>query len=210
MKTRNGFVSNSSSSSFIIGIPKNCFSKFGKYDNPLNISLYDFCNYLYPENTKVRKNGITYKYCDEKIDVYSASTIIKLSLQGKQPLTNKSQVIEEVITGYFKGSPDYFKYKKESEKFAKDFYNKTNKNIYITNDCPEKIEFVKIDKAEDKKYSDDYKRSAKELVDKIWDVGFKNKYVFSLEFSDNDGPLFTVLEHGNTFSKIPHIKVCKH
>ena len=40
--------------------------------------------------------------------------------------------------------------------------------------------------------------------------GDGNYQVFTFEFSDNDGNIFSVLEHGNTFVNLPHIKVSRH
>jgi len=40
----------------------------------------------------------------------------------------------------------------------------------------------------------------------------KNKdcEIFVVEYSDNDGPFYCAMEHGDAFDKIPHIRVSKH
>lgn len=41
--------------------------------------------------------------------------------------------------------------------------------------------------------------------------GISNEsYIYILEYSDNDGEYFSDIEHGGTFSKLPHIQVYKH
>jgi hypothetical protein len=207
MKTRNGFVSNSSSSSFVIGIPKKCFSKY----DPKEITQWELCNYLYPENSKIRKEGIFYEYNDgrTKVGVYSVCTIIAMALKGQKPLT-KAQAAKEVSHGGFKGMPSWTKARKLAEDFANKYAKETNSSIYHLDDkAPDAIAYRKLEDKGNREYGISVKKAAKKLVDEMWPK-FKGMKVFVIEFSDNDGDLFAMLEHGNTFSKVPHIKVSHH
>ena len=212
MKTRNGFVSNSSSSSFIIGLPRSVFSNFGKFGTPEDICSYSLVDYLYPKGSSIRKKGITYKYADcpeMGKDLYAICEIIKLSLRGTKPLT-KSQAVSIVYSGGFSGMPSWNDSQKESRRLEIAYYDKHKKSIFSApNDDTEVIAWQKVEDKENKTYSKACRLAAKKLVDGMWPL-WKGYKVFTLEFSDNDGQLFSMLEHGNTFSKIAHISVSRH
>lgn len=38
----------------------------------------------------------------------------------------------------------------------------------------------------------------------------KDKDIYVFEYSDNDGPLQTMLEHGEIFKRLPHIRISHH
>lgn len=191
MKTRNGFVSNSSSSSFIIAFNK-------KPKNAMELALV-----LYPDG-----EGVSDLYGYDPIPALKAATLVQQQIEGQKPMTKK-QVIEEICSGYYEGKPDWpFN---AGDEVSKEYRNLTGKSIYDEDAAPEWV--AKFQKERDKAwkaYETANKATATALANKMFQGEFKGKRLFRCSFSDNDGGIFTVMEHGNTFRSIPFIRVSHH
>lgn len=94
MKTRHGFVSNSSSSSFIVA-----FDKVPESQEELKVMLFG--------DAEVYANP-WYNPKYDTIPGWSTTEVAETvwkDLQGKKPLSN-AEIIEEINNGYFPGYPD--------------------------------------------------------------------------------------------------------
>jgi hypothetical protein len=204
MKTRNGFVSNSSSSSFVVG-----FKKVPTDD-------YEMVDILYPKNKKdpYKRPGVTTNYnnedLDSGVDAMSAAVIIFLAMKGQKPLTKK-QMLEEIRGGWFDGYPKLdYSTEKESDKIRKEYEAKTGFNI--TGDKADPAVLKKYRTVQDKEWKEERKKvdaAAVAYLEKIWPK-FKGLKCFQFTFSDGDGCIFSTLEHGNTFRNVPHIRISHH
>jgi hypothetical protein len=200
MKTRNGFVSNSSSSSFIVA-----FDEKPQKDELLNI--------LYPVNMKMgRRPSVSPDWGDGSVDARSATKIIYDQLKDKKPLTKK-QILEEISGGYFEGYPQISHSTEDdpSWKIASEYTAATGKNIHA---CDADPAWRKRYEQANQQHWDAQRKlvddAAKAYFDKVYSTKFKGKKCYEISFSDNDGDVFATLEHGNTFDNIPHIKISHH
>ena len=90
MKTRQGFVSNSSSSSFIIGFDK----------RPKNAA--ELQKVMFPEGG----SQTVQMYDSPHYPADQVAATVFNDITGKRKLT-KEQILEELESGYFKGMPEY-------------------------------------------------------------------------------------------------------
>ena len=191
MKTRHGFVSNSSSSSFIVAldeIPK---------------CVRDVEKVFYPKGGHVHAD-----YYDEVLTAQEAAEKIWLQLEGQEPLTSE-KILDEINCGYFGGypSPDYNPNAPYCL-FEKEFRSKTGKTIQEceeTHESDYKKWFSLLRKSwEDRDAK--IKEAAKEYFNKYKDM-FENKKAFVLNFGDDvDGQM----EHGNAFNNVKHLRISHH
>jgi len=178
MKKRLGFVSNSSSSSFIIIFnkePKNAQElKEMLFGDKTNISYYD-----YNVNTDVASE-IIFKDIRKSVtqtlyDMFKE--IIDLSLYFIPPVWLIDHKDNEIIE-YNKLDYDW----SLSQTEQLDLYNKKEDLL-------------------------------KSIIKKMF-INFNkettNKFIYNVEFSDNDGEIYTILEHGNVFETVKHIRINNH
>lgn len=196
MKIRNGFVSNSSSSSFIVA-----FQKSPKYQHEVEDTLF---------HSNIR--GISSPYNDMFVDCRTAAKLIWDQIKDQKPLT-KSQIFEEITSGYFEGYPNtsYSSEDDPSWRISNEYTKLTKKSIHDEDANPK---WKKKYNDAWKKYYDDRQTlidlAAKELMEREYPMKFKGKKAYRVVFSDNDGNIFATLEHGNTFDAVPHIRVSHH
>jgi len=173
VKIRNGFVSNSSSSSFVVAFPemptsaehvkKMMFGDDETFPNP------------YPISYSNRENEA--EFPTMKI----AETVYNDILEQK---VNDKKNITEGFHGWLEGAPDIdYSYNKE---LTQEERNKEWDN-YI--------------KADNKFRKDTANTFIKER---------KDKFIYTFEYSDNDGDYFCTMEHGGIFDNIDHIRVSRH
>lgn len=221
MKIRTGFVSNSSSSSFLIGF----------YKKPNTVTE------LYNELYLTSDEYITCSFCDNDeyppVSTKVATEKIFDQIATQHPLTDE-EILNEMQSGFISGVVDYFDLRDNLEKtniqtiepneyqklppplkFRYDFFKKTGIDL-------EKIK----DETTDAKQLSAYKNyrnlileyyhhiqmeALEQILKNYKENGFKNKQIFKVEFTDNSGdPVEAILEHGNTFDNIPHIRISKH
>jgi hypothetical protein len=161
MKTRNGFISNSSSSSFVIAL-----KKVPKTSQELQEMIFgddEFFPMPNPEDFDIPRKALYY------------SDIIFNDIKKQKPATKK-KIIEECKSGYIGGFPNH------SCNYVSPGWEKE------IDEWAEKCQ----------KYAED---KALEFIN-------SNK-IFIVEYGDDtkDG---SVLEHGGTFRRIPHMTISHH
>ena len=207
MKTRNGFVSNSSSSSFIIGLdekPKHAGKIkvlfLGDRDSVPN-------EHFYPD------------WADDKtvpsFSVADIANVIFRDLKDAKPLTEE-QIIEEINNGWFDESlqelNDYNTEKDKSWLYEKEYKERTGKDV--REDTKSKA-YAEWDRLLRKKW-DEREKKHRQMAENFWNKrkkDFEGKQVFLLSYSDNDGDLYATIEHGGILDsnlKIPCIVVSHH
>lgn len=159
MKTRHGFVSNSSSSSFIVAFP-----------NDMEVTTDNVQEYLFSD----RKYITAY---DDVIDVEDATSRIYDDMQAQTP--NDNERLLSFMGGWLEGAPDY------------DDFRKAGK--------------LECDWDAYRAAADKYR--AEYLKKFIADAG-PNMNLYAFEFSDNGGD--SILEHGDTFDRVNHIRISNH
>jgi hypothetical protein len=197
MKVRSGFVSNSSSSSFIVGFPKlpsspETLEKM-MFDESGLVQPYDFSQGT--PTIEIAKRV----FSDMSKDNWKANRL------------TKKKTIEVLLEGSFPGDPpwDYNRFEnKESDKIRRAYEEETGKDINDEAADP------KIRKLYYKTYKVEYAAEAKQrlLCAKAFLEGFwprvKGMKVFQFEYADDGGE--SDLEHGNIFAKFPHVQISKH
>jgi len=162
MKTRTGFVSNSSSSSFIVGFDK----------KPETVE--ELKNLLFDEDQEV----FVGLYDDAVYPVQQVVQTVFDDLRDQNEAT-KDEIYNTVLSGHVNGMPRSSDFRRCNGETAWDAYFEA---------C------------------DDYRgKYAEDLINK-----FKDKKIFIFEYSDNDGPYYTALEHGDLFDRINYVRVSHH
>ena len=199
MKTRTGFVSNSSSSSFIIGLSNepSCVEDVHK-------ELFDTDEVR--ELEALYDGDDTYTTLDVAQQVYNdvsekAYTTIN---------TGKNAILENIKSGWFEGMPDYNYYDAESTKFRRKYREETGEEIHYDK-TPKDIwkKYQNIQKKESEERRKELDKAADRLFEKHRDK-FSDKKIYFLSYSDNDGSFQSFMEHGGIFNNIPNITISNH
>jgi hypothetical protein len=174
-KIRKGFVSNSSSSSFIVAFPKG-----------MELTEDNVHNYLYgPELTVICSYG-------DGIRSEQAAEVITRDMKEQTP--NDEAALLSALGGWLEGAPDYDEYIDHKDDYSD-----------------------RSDEAQERRRAqwDAYRKAGDEYRAKFL-AKFKanvdlNKFdLYTFEYSDNDGSLFSTLEHGNTFDNAEYVRVSNH
>lgn len=185
MKKRIGFVSNSSSSSFIIMFDK----------KPENAN--DIKEMLFGDNEIV-------SYYDYNISSNVASDIIFRDIEefNEEVVINDLDNLIYSIRHYPKESWLIDEDDEDLKEFIKldKIWDDWDKWKSMTEE--EKQDFYKE------------QRKIKERILEKMMKNFKNesdgKYIYTVTFSDNDGDIYCTLEHGGVFDKVQHIRISNH
>jgi hypothetical protein len=185
MKTRLGFVSNSSSSSFVVVLPEwpkdkehlsgLIFNGQTKYENP----------YFDPE---CRDNSPRNWPISEVVDV------LWTQFQDQDRNMGVFEIAKELASGWVNEIDEILE--REKDNFLK----------------PEKERKYPEDKDYDKEHR---RREdlAFEMARKFMEANDKGEWpcaYLKFSFSDNDGAFLSALEHGNLFEGLPHIVISHH
>lgn len=170
MKVRNGFVSNSSSSSFIVALPKS------------PDSVEELRDILFKDVRTLDYYSKSFSTMEVAQQVYK--DICRFVEDNKDKSTDR--IIFDIVTDDF--------YDEENWQHCYDKaggdYSKFDNELYKTLNLP-------LMQGEINGY--------KQTLDIV-----NNKFVFTVEYSDNDGNFYCVLEHGGTFDRVKHIKISRH
>lgn len=195
MKIRSGFVSNSSSSSFIVGFPSIPGSPeslevmmFGK---PTEIQPYDFV--------------------DPTPSIEIAKRVFRDMSAGdfKTARLTKRKAMDVLQEGSFPGQPPYdYRKERKPDKIRKAYSEETGKDINDDDADPriQKI-YSKACKEERDQELKLRQTAAKAFIEGFWN-SVKGMKVFRFEYADDGGE--GNLEHGNIFRKLPHVQISKH
>lgn len=202
MKLRTSFVSNSSSSSFIVAFNK-------------GIKTFDqLKKYMFPNDNLEDDAAPDCDWYDEKLTVERAVQIVLKDLKKAKKATKK-QILEE-LTGLGDNQGDYkeiFDLEKEHETATRIFESQNClQSIYSeTNDKKVIKKRKEFFKKWDKKFNEAYMKLAKKVYKEKFEKLFEDKNVFILSYSDNgNGVERAIMEHGNIFRNIPHVRISNH
>lgn len=175
MKKRHGFVSNSSSSSFIVIFPRKPTSQK---------ELHEM---LFPHKEEVLPSP----YDSNDVPSKVVSEIVWDDMKDKLSFPVEA-IPEELASGWFEGQPNMNAYNL--------FGGRTEKER-------EQAEL------EWKRFDADTTRAAQtvsnEFLSKHFDKNAEN-VIFQFSYSDNDGHIGSVMEHGGTFNALPHLRISHH
>ncbi len=199
MKMRSGFVSNSSSSSFIVG-----FERVPETVEEMKKLLFGDGQYV--------------TYYDYSISTQEAAETVLKDLKAQDRQATMGKIIDTVNSGYFEGYPSYdYTKDRESDLLRKEFEEKFpihKDNLYspdkIRNkqakELAEKYQKMKQDEwDEETRICDEaaLNYAIKEVLPK-----FRGKNVYVFEYADESNQC--VMEHGDIFSNLPHIRISHH
>jgi hypothetical protein len=189
MKIRNGFVSNSSSSSFVVVFPQ------------IPVSDIDVLQMMFGNPSKIR--GVSC-YEDEGASVYDVACRVFDDLSKQRP--NNRKLIFEALSGYepkWGGGtekqlfediviPGYGSYDDEIKRLGLKWES-------------DREEINKIFDKHQKKIDQVVKKMMKLFMDK-----HKDEFVYVFEYGDHNGNLEMCCEQGDIFRFLPHIKINNH
>ncbi len=207
MKIRNGFVSNSSSSSFVVLFPK----KISNYDELFKMMWTEEnmkrIQKQWNFNSKQGYANISVSF--EEFQIWATNTILNDIKTQKENDYLRAIYLISHSEGYYDDKTEEFKYDNYTLKSTKDIKKISNEKLKIDN---------LISNFDWDIFSDDYYDSLSELSDgydwidniensltELEDIikSNKNKIFYSFSFSDEDGTYFSIIEHGRIFGYLP-------
>lgn len=191
MKIRSGFVSNSSSSSFIISVNK-------KPTNEAEVIME-----VFGENTKY----VTWEYGPEVVTVEIASKIIFEQLKNQKPITKKKAIELLMELQFPNDSETMEKLRRPLDRLNEMYKEKTGINVWEGDPIYKYKYNALMDVYYNKLNAIRRKRAA--TIYKKFKNDIKNQKPFVITLSDNNEDQ-AILEHGCTFCKIPHIRISHH
>jgi len=201
MKRRSGFVSNSSSSSFIVGFERR------------PASVEEVHKILF--NTELNEDSHV-TYYDYSLPTKDVAERVFRDLKEQKPATVK-KIKEEVRSGYFPGYPsrDYSQ-RTESELLEDEFHKKfPSLNYYDEKTLKGNADAIKMAKkiretrqAEWDREREETDAAADRYAEESVLTKFKGKKVFVFSYADDGGE--AVLEHGQIFDNLPHVQISHH
>lgn len=201
MKTRSSFVSNSSSSSFIIAL------------NKIPKSVEDVKREIFPDNDE---NEIIACY-DESKKVREICERVFKDLKDKKPIRSEKKIIDEIASGFFEGFPevDWRQQTQHHHEIEKNYKKETGRDLHIPiekNAEAHRLSVLKKYNRASKKYYSDWSKEIREKAKKLYEIKYKSalkdKKVFIVSYADDEGD--SLLEHSGIFRNILHVEVSHH
>jgi len=183
MKVRMGFVSNSSSSSFVVAFPKG-----------MELTETAVHEYLYgPKPTTV------HAYSDS-IRSEEAVEVILEAMKGQRP--NYEKALVEAVYGWL--DPDLREGDPEHDDYVVDTCSAHGVKYCKEEACQAER------RAQWKAYEEAFNAHRKTIIDNFKREVGDGFDLYTFTFSDNDGSMEATLEHGNTFDKVKHLRASNH
>jgi hypothetical protein len=190
MKLRSGFVSNSSSSSFIVA-----FDGLPNYRRDLQELLFG--------------DEKTWSMYDYTFDTKTISEVVWRDIQAQ--LDELPYAFEEIADDMCNVAYEEMYYKRvplhipglPPELAGAMHTSEPIREHWTRFEKGEKRDAER--RLQEKELRDRQERMAKEFLDKN-----DGKVVLRFLYSDNDGELFSVMEHGDIFQKLAHVRISKH
>lgn len=202
MKIRQGFVSNSSSSSFLIGLLR----------KPRTVA--ELKRWLFGDMDYLQWLDYGYKTIDVACRIFD-------DLKGKYPIRSKSRLIKEINSGYFTGMPlSWRKTNRPSDKLEKQFYKSFPQykdrgywNVDAIKETMAKELSIKIGDAQKQEWAEDnaeVEKAAEEYLRREVQPIMEGRLIYQLEYADGGDQAAAMIEHGDVFCQIPHVIISKH
>ena len=199
MKIRNGFVSNSSSSSFVVAFPM-------KPETFQEIHREMFGDVLY----------LSHPYEREAVSSFDMAQIVFEDIKRQEP-NDVTKIADQLQGIQYSGEHEFVGLLENSA----DESDKMKKLVEV-----ELKELEALDKSAMREYKTSSEREREEryakheglriaIGNKLAKIFMEknqpnNGYVYVFEYSDNDGFLYTMMEHGNIFYRLPHVIISHH
>ena len=211
MKTRAGFVSNSSSSSFLVALPKN------------QSSLYtsEVMELLFGKET-------VFTYYEYSYPVEAMASVIARDLgPAKLYPRHPYDYNKEDYKALMRTLEDHLLYQRKSEYNDRERFSPEFMWLWDALDpVPEYPEFEhdysvkETDKERDARWKVEQKARVawekkarpmiKKLIKRVFSEMGEEYDFYMLRYADGDGPFFSAMEHGNIFNRVQHIRFSEH
>ena len=200
MKIRNGFVSNSSTSSFLIGFPKQ--NNYCYYDSS------DLHHFLFPD----KKYNDMISFSEWSMPLYCVTYVIAKDLQGKKPITTKKAFIKAIYDGGYCGTVGFdIEDNEEVDAILSDFQKKYGVNLLsgkYFNTKEYKLYWKACQKQRKESNRKIYQEALK-LAEEKWPI-FKKLNSFVVEYGNEEGVVGMIMEANDIFKNIQHIQLHNH
>jgi len=192
MKIRLGFVSNSSSSSFIVGFD----TKPQTADELRNLMFPDGREYI--------------SAYDDPVSVEQIVDVVLVDLQSAPEIMSPGELIDEISRGYFPCYPEggYYEFADEVERAYKAEFGTNVRDAEKEGHPGWHKRWYAAFKKDNDAFDKVLRAAAEKYADTLW-PSLKGKKLFRFEYEDHT-PLGSVMEHGGIFDNLSHICISHH